>query len=221
MIKTLQTGLFSLKIVCSWEELQDDILFQTNWPRLRWLIWMLFLDAITLVRVNYDLESLCCVICLHRRFFKSCCHARNKRFIPAIHRSPPYVVTQWLVSIIGLRILYCRLDLSLTKLLPNSLNPRVAPVAISNFTSAATGWQVVSNTSYYKHTRWLRADMAYKHCGTVSEGFCCLLYHQLWWLASTLCQQWRQWACVCVYMCVYVCVCVEAVCRSQAQPVFI
>lgn len=107
-------------------------------------------------------------------------------------------MTYWLVSIIGLRILYCRLDPSLTKLLPNSLYPQVAPAAISNFTSAATGWQVVSNTSYYKHTRWLRADMAYKHCGAVSEGFCCLLYHQLWWLASTLCQQWRQWPCVCV-----------------------
>lgn len=155
----------------------------------------------TAVDYHLYLPSLFYVICLHQRLFKSCCHTRNKSSIPAIHRSPSYFVTHWLVSIIGHRILYCHLDQSLTKLLPNSLYPRVASVAISNFASAATGWQVASNTSYYKHTRWLRADMAYKHCGTVSEGFCCLLYHQLWWLASTLCQQWRQWPCVCICVC--------------------
>lgn len=88
-------------------------------------------------------------------------------------------MTWWLVSIIEPSILYCCLYPSQAKLLPNSLYPQVAAEAISNFTSAATGWQVVSNTSYYKHGRWRRADTASERCGTVSDG------HSLPALSST------------------------------------
>lgn len=68
----------------------------------------------------------------------------------------------------------------------NSQFPQAGPEAISNFTSAVSGWQVVRNDSHYKHSRWQRPDTAYKHRGTVSDAFCCLLYHHLWWLAGTL-----------------------------------
>lgn len=34
----------------------------------------------------------------------------------------------------------------------------MASVFMSNFTSVATGWQMASKASHYKHIQWLRAD---------------------------------------------------------------
>lgn len=73
--------------------------------------------------------------------------------------------------------------------------------AISDSSSVFVQWEVVSNTKFYKQSRWPMADTDCENSNTASGDFCCVPHHQLWWLACSLCQQWAQLLCASLWVC--------------------